>query len=315
MNDMTRYWVIAPYTATQPEIYEKIWQYNLTNQVISIGWKELENFSRYTKDELKDAIERTYTTYNATTKTRVLNMLWNFYHEVKVGDIIIARRGRKRIAAIGTVTSAAYYSHAKNDQVIGELIDDYHSHYIGVRWHDSPRDKEFDRIVFGMQTIYGIPESRFKSLTGETDDELDPGVEGGVKDKKEFILEKYLEEFIVSNFDAIFEDDLVIYKDPIEKVKGQQYTTDVGRIDILAQKLSANAFVVIDLKKGREPDRVVGQMLRYTGWVHEHLCQEGQTVKGMIICREVTDRLSYALKMTHNIEVRCYQVDFKLAAP
>ena len=38
--------------------------------------------------------------------------------------------------------------------------------------------------------------------------------------------------------------------------------TDVGTIDILAQETSSNAFVVAELKKGREFDKVAGQVLR-----------------------------------------------------
>jgi len=309
---MIKYWVIAPYHATQPEIWEKVWQYDLANEVISIGWRELGDFSSYTGDELKSAIEQTYSTESTGNKTRIFNMLWNFYHEIEEDDIVIARKGRKRIAAVGTVTQIAYYTHAKNTQVIGDLTDDFHSQYIGVQWHDNPRDKEFDRIVFGMQTIYNIPESQFKSLIGESNDEFVDEAED-VKDHAEFVLEKYLEEFIVSNFTAIFGDDLVIYQDPSENVGGQQYTTDVGVIDILAQDPNTGSFVVIELKKGRESDRVIGQILRYMGWVHEKLCSEGQAVKGMIICREANEKLSYALKMTGNIGVKYYRIDFKLS--
>jgi hypothetical protein len=44
--------------------------------------------------------------------------------------------------------------------------------------------------------------------------------------------------------------------------------------------------VVIELKKGRPSDQVVGQVLRYMGWVKKHLCTNGQAVKGLVICRD-----------------------------
>jgi hypothetical protein len=69
---------------------------------------------------------------------------------------------------------------------------------------------------------------------------------------------------------------------------------------------------VIELKKGRESDKVIGQTLRYIGWVKENLCKAGQNVKGMIICRESDMRMSYALMATSNIAVKYYHVDFKL---
>ena len=73
------------------------------------------------------------------------------------------------------------------------------------------------------------------------------------------------------------------------------------------------AVVVIELKKGRESDRVVGQTLRYMGWVAENLCPEGEDVKGLIICREVDERLEFALKMVQSmIQVKRYSVSFQL---
>ena len=48
------------------------------------------------------------------------------------------------------------------------------------------------------------------------------------------------------------------------------------------------------------------------GWVQENLCNEDQVVKGMIICRDIDEKLSYALKATNNIAVKFYHIDFKL---
>lgn len=69
---------------------------------------------------------------------------------------------------------------------------------------------------------------------------------------------------------------------------------------------------MIELKKGRPSDQVVGQILRYMGWVKRNLCKEGQPVKGLVICRDPDMKLSYALEMTNNIGVQYYSVSFKL---
>jgi restriction system protein len=58
----------------------------------------------------------------------------------------------------------------------------------------------------------------------------------------------------------------------------------------------------------------MGQVLRYMGWVKQNLCTDGQTVKGLIICRDPDPKLSYALEMTDHIDVRYYSVSFKLRA-
>lgn len=203
---------------------------------------------------------------------------------------MLVRRGRKKIVAVGAVIRQAYFDNNK-----AKGIDSKHSSYLDVHWHDSPRDIEFDRMIFGMQTIYEISGSQYQELVGEqpvivTEPEED------IENKTEFVLEKYLEDFIVSNFAAIFRNELVLYRDPEENVIGQQYATDVGTIDILAQEPKTGNFTVIELKKGRESDKVVGQTLRYMGWVQENLCKDGEMVKGLIICKDIDSKMAYALK-------------------
>ena len=296
-----RYWVISPYDYTHRETWEKVWQFDLENQIISVGWRELGDISAYDEVQLKEAYIREY------GNTLGFNQIKNFYHSIKIGDVIIARRGLKSIAAIGTVTQTAYYERDKNIHILGET--NYYPNHIGVSWQESPRDIQFDRIVFGRLTLYEISESTYRELLeGRLDAEDEPEVQSDT----EFVLEKYLEDFIVANFDAIFHKKLSLYKDPEADAIAQQYVTEVGKIDILAQEAKTGNFVVIELKKGRESDVVVGQILRYMGWVQENLCKNDQTVSGLIICKDVDPKLEYALKMVKNVDLKLYRVKFEL---
>jgi restriction system protein len=69
---------------------------------------------------------------------------------------------------------------------------------------------------------------------------------------------------------------------------------------------------VVELKKGRASDNVVGQIQRYMGYVLEELAEEHQTVKGIIIALEDDNRIKRALAVAQNIEFYRYQVNFKL---
>jgi len=74
-------------------------------------------------------------------------------------------------------------------------------------------------------------------------------------------------------------------------------------------------FVVIELKKGRSSDVVIGQILRYMGWVKEHLAvndYDHYDVRGIVISKEKDDRLEYALKMLPKVNVFLYSVSFEL---
>lgn len=102
-----------------------------------------------------------------------------------------------------------------------------------------------------------------------------------------------------------------IYMEDGELV-GQQYPTDTGAIDILAISKDKKELLVVELKKGRASDYVVGQIQRYMGYVKDELAEKNQTVRGVIIALEDDLRLRRALSVTDNIEFYRYQVNFKL---
>ncbi len=164
-----------------------------------------------------------------------------------------------------------------------------------------------------MHTVAEFTEAQYHSALELTSPTVDPAiVPEPVVDEAVFVLEKYLEEFIVGNFDAIFQGQFKIFIDS-DGHNGQQYTTDIGPIDILAFEPSSNAFVVIELKRNHSSDQVVGQILRYMGWIKQNLCKPGQLVKGLVICRSADPKLIFALSMSANVDVRYYSVSFKLS--
>ncbi|CAB4903729.1 unannotated protein [freshwater metagenome] len=69
---------------------------------------------------------------------------------------------------------------------------------------------------------------------------------------------------------------------------------------------------MIELKRGRASDSVVGQIQRYMGYVQEELAEPGQSVRGVIIALDDDKRIRRALAVAPNIEFYRYQIDFKL---
>jgi restriction system protein len=70
--------------------------------------------------------------------------------------------------------------------------------------------------------------------------------------------------------------------------------------------------LVVELKKGRASDVVIGQILRYMGFVQEELAEAGQSVRGVVIALEDDQRIRRALKMVPSISFYRYQISFKL---
>ena len=86
----------------------------------------------------------------------------------------------------------------------------------------------------------------------------------------------------------------------------------MGPIDILAISKDKKTLLVVELKKGRVSDTVVGQIQRYMGYVKEDLAESHQDVKEVIIGFDDDLKIQRALSVTTNIEFYKYKVDFKL---
>ena len=83
-------------------------------------------------------------------------------------------------------------------------------------------------------------------------------------------------------------------------------------MDILAISKDKRELLVVELKKGRASDVVVGQIQRYMGFAQYELAEVDQTVQGVIIGLESDLKLRRALSVTPNIEFYRYEVNFKL---
>ncbi|WP_153146812.1 endonuclease NucS domain-containing protein [Dechloromonas sp. H13] len=133
-----------------------------------------------------------------------------------------------------------------------------------------------------------------------------------VEDASAFALEKHLEDFLVQNWaHTDLGKNYDIYEEDGAKV-GQQYLTDTGPMDILAIKKDKSELLVVELKKGRASDVVVGQTLRYMGFAALELAEPNQKVRGVIIALEDDQRIRRALAVAPNIDFFRYQISFKL---
>lgn len=165
---------------------------------------------------------------------------------------------------------------------------------IGTVSNISKYAEEIDRLILGNSPV---------AIT--TNDET-------IEDPSLFALEKHLEDFLVQNWHHTeLGKHYDIYEEDGEKV-GQQYPSDTGPIDILAISKDKKEILVVELKKGRVSDVVVGQVQRYMGYVKEELAEDNQTVKGVIIAFEDDIKIHRALSVATNIEFYTYKIHFNL---
>ena len=91
--------------------------------------------------------------------------------------------------------------------------------------------------------------------------------------KSSFLLEKHLEDYIIKNWKNIeLNQNYDIHKENNKLCT--QYQTGSGPLDILAISKDKNEFLVIELKKGRASDIVLGQIQRYMGHIKKKSCKK-----------------------------------------
>ena len=224
---------------------------------------------------------------------------------LKVGDYVLCPDGLGNYV-VGQITSD--YKYLPDNPVMHCREVEWLSHHI-VR---SEMSKELQNSSGSVQTLTDLTiySSEIKQLIGETKQIITPDKED-VEDVSMFHLEAHLEDFLIANWENTeLAKEYEIFND--EEVSGQQFQTDTGRIDILAISKDRKSLLVIELKRGRANDKVVGQIQRYMGFIKDEFLEDGQSVKGLIIALEDDLGLRRALSVTSDIEFLRYKVKFEL---
>lgn len=233
--------------------------------------------------------------------------LWTVSKGIQKNDIVLCPdgTGRYRVA-----------------EVVGDYVYQPNSvfpHARSVRWMSDSIDRSemsdaLRHSTGSIGTVSNISKYReeIERLLGGNNSPMIFSTDETVEDPSFFAMEKHLEDFLVLNWGQTeLASEYSIYEEEGERV-GQQYATDTGPIDILCISKDKKTLLVVELKKGRASDAVVGQILRYMGYVQEELAEPGQTVKGVIVALEDDQRIRRALSQVPNIDFYRYQISFKL---
>lgn len=109
-------WAIAPGEGA------RLWQEFLELGISAIGWDYLGDLSEY---ESKDEIHSALIEYGAGQNPYNQSLAaWEFSHEIKIGDIVLAKKGRRLIIGWGTVIGGYSYNPERAE---------YHNH-LAVKW-------------------------------------------------------------------------------------------------------------------------------------------------------------------------------------
>lgn len=233
-------------------------------------------------------------------------MLYTISKGILIGDIVLCPDGQ-------------------GNYFVGEVIGgyEYHkgnlSHRRNVRWYQktisrAEMSESLRNSTGSIGTVSNISQyaNEIESLVSGNCPSSIISTDETIEDISIFMLEKHLEDFLIQNWHHIeLGKHYDIYEENGELV-GQQYPSDTGPIDILAISKDKKELLVVELKKGRVSDVVVGQIQRYMGYVQEELAEKNQKVKGVIIGFEDDIKIHRALSVATNIDYYTYKIHFEL---
>lgn len=236
--------------------------------------------------------------------------LWRVSKGIRKGDVVLCPDGTGSYR-VGEVLGEYYAA-------LGQILP----HRRKVRWLETsiPRGAMSEALQNSTGSIGTVSEisgyhTEIEKLLGDVTAQARPSIVAGdpdIEDPVAFAVEKHLEAFLVANWNqTLLGKDYAIFEEDGEPV-GQQYATDAGPIDVLAVSKDKRRLLVVELKRGRASDVVVGQLLRYMGFVREQIAEDDQVVEGVIIALDDDQKLRWALVAVPSISFYRYQVSFRL---
>lgn len=262
------------------------------------------------RQQVKAALRDANPNSSKGTISQYATTLWRIAEGIRVGDVVVCPDGTQGQLRVGDVTGAYQY------QAGGPL-----PHRRAVTWRPDPIKRidmtgDLRNSSGGITTIIDLtgygPE--LEALAGGAVPTAVTAPDGTVvADPVSFRLEKELENFLVTNWaGTALGQQYDILRDDDQTVIGQQFQTSTGPIDILAAKKDGTELLVVELKRGRATDQVVGQIQRYMGYVKKEVAEAGQQVRGIIIALEDDLKLQLALEVAPHISFYTYKVSFQL---
>jgi hypothetical protein len=198
----------------------------------------------------------------------------------------------------------------------------------GSRVHHKPRPDGQDDFLFQIGRsdfrLYDAvmdPAPKYEFSGALTRASQDFGVENDLENSEsdteeddneysstgEFAYEKDLKNYLSKNLGSV-ESGLRLYEE--DGIIGIEFPVGGRYIDILAKDKNGN-LVVIELKVSKGYDRVIGQILRYMGWIEKNLADTDQQVRGIIVASHITEDLILATSRLQGVDLIEYRLSLE----
>lgn len=107
----------------------------------------------------------------------------------------------------------------------------------------------------------------------------------------------------------LLEPGLEIYRDAEGTPLGAGYASGVGDIDLLARGTNKDLVVVMISDAGDDGEGLVAEVLQRIGWVRKHVATEKETVRGIVVCEQAPESLTYtAAAVADTVRFKTFRV-------
>lgn len=241
-----------------------------------------------TYQEIKDYIRRTYSDVNESTiNTQIIVCTVNQPSRVHYPENQKPRIANTKYDFLFTVGRGQVVLYNPEEHGVWEIV----------------KSSVYGKLVVKQRLDEADIDSHDANKVDETIEEKD----------SDMLLpfEAQLRDFIVQNITSVNVNGKKLKLFIDENFRdGVEYPTEVGPIDILCTDQNGD-FVIFELKLGKGPDRAMGQIARYMGWVKKNIAY-GKGVTGVIVAKDVDDKLKYAASVVPGISLFEYQVKFSI---
>jgi len=224
-----------------------------------------------------------------------LPYIWNFlklskYIEAGQDRIYIPARRRRKVRELIDASQDAEIVNYRSAQ---DWLARYGAIPAKADW-ETPWTKARDAREY-YQRI-GLIDAAAEALKREDAGISAPGVSAY---RRVQIMERVLEDILEQNLNEL---------EPGLTLVGRQFSTAVGPIDLLAQDRD-NAYVVIELKRGRTSDRVIGQTARYLGWVTDRMAHGDKSkARAIVVGRDYDSKFAAAITQISRVSPYTYDI-------
>jgi len=154
-------WAIAPYESKYRKLWEIIWQFNRTNKRIAIGWSDLGNVVALDEDQLKEKIKTEFPE-KTTREISSIAGQFRYFREIKVGHIILARRGVKQIVGLGVVTKTHYDDPTKAKKA--NIVDYNYRNCLSVMWKEDFEPRPVPKNVLHQNVVMPVKDPKILKM-------------------------------------------------------------------------------------------------------------------------------------------------------